>query len=327
MKFSIALLQSQPGGKSEKLIFNETVAQVQLAEALGFHGVWLTEQHFNNFGICPDPLTFAAYLAGLTKTIRLGTGVVVLSVHNPVTVAERAAMVDQLSTGRLDLGIGKGHPHQNYSAFNIQPEENEKRFYEAHEILRNIWLGRRETEQQLKFFSGEDIRLVPNPWQSPHPPLWIATFGNPDVIRFAARNDYPLLLSSSTAGLEKNIDLYLSESAGNGIPRVNLSRMVYVCQDHAKAWEEMQSPARWYVDNNPGRPEKILSYDLAVNELIQKFGIVGSPSEVSEKIHALSEQFTIEYLTCVFGAGGVQPEKILTSMQLFAEKVIPEFTD
>ena len=324
MKFAINILQSQHGGQDERVIIRQAVEQAQLAEALGFHAVWMTEQHFNDFGICPDPLTFAAHLAGVTKTIRLGTGVVVLSIHNPLEVAERAALVDQLSDGRLDLGIGKGHPRQNYGAFNVRPEENELRFYESLDVIRRAW-----TEPELsldgRFFRGGNIRLVPRPAQVPHPPIWIATFGNPSVVQFAARQGYPLLHASSGDGLSQNLALYRAEFVGPGAPEFSLMRMVYVCEDGGRARQEMLSPTRWYVDHNPGRPEKILSYDLAVSEMMSKFGIVGSPQDCIDAIRGLRDSHGIEYLMCVFGPGGVPHENILASMRLFAEKVMPEF--
>lgn len=326
MRFSISTLLSQPGGRSERTIFGEAVEQVQLAESLGFHSAWFTEQHFNDFGISPDPLAFAAHLAGVTKTIRLGTGVVVLSIHNPIVIAERAALVDQLSSGRLDFGIGKGHPRQKFEAFNIRPDENEKRFYESHDIIKEAWMEP-EINFEGEFFKAKKIRLVPHPIQSPHPPLWIATFGNPDVISFAAQNEYPLLHSSSGDGLKKNLDRYSREFIGSNIPVHGLNRMIYVCDSKTQAWEELQAPARWYVENNPGRADIIPSYDLAVSELIHKLGIIGSPEEVVEQICSLRDEHNVNSLICVFGLGGMSHEKVMASMRLFAEKVMPEFAE
>jgi alkanesulfonate monooxygenase SsuD/methylene tetrahydromethanopterin reductase-like flavin-dependent oxidoreductase (luciferase family) len=178
MIFSLAILLSQTDDQSARAVFREAVEQVQFAESLGFHAVWMTEQHFNRWGICPDPLTFAAHLAGVTTRIRLGTSVVVLSLHNPVVIAERAALLDQLSDGRLDFGIGKGHARHKYDAFGIDPAENEARFIEAHDLIVKAW-----TEEEFtfhgQFFHADNIKLSPRPAQQPHPPIWVATFGNP----------------------------------------------------------------------------------------------------------------------------------------------------
>ncbi len=326
MKFSVSLLQSQHGGQSEAEIFCQAVEQVKLAEALGFQGAWMTEQHFNDFGICPDPLTFAAHLAAVTKSIRLCTGVVVLSLHNPVVLAERAALVDHLSNGRLDLGIGKGHSKQNYSAFGMDINENESRFYEAHDLIKAAW-GDSKFSYHGKYFNVEELRVVPRPFQNPHPPIWIATFGNPSMIRFAAQRGYPILHTFTGENLEKNLNLYLSEYSGATPPTIALGRMMYVCTSRDQALADMQGPARWYLDNNPGRPAKVISYELAVNDFINNLGIIGSVEDCIEQIRVLRDKHHIQHLVCIFGPGGVPHDKIMASMRLFAEKVMPEFAD
>jgi alkanesulfonate monooxygenase SsuD/methylene tetrahydromethanopterin reductase-like flavin-dependent oxidoreductase (luciferase family) len=326
MKFAVGLLQSQTGAFPDGQILGQTVEQVRLAEALGFHSAWVTEQHFNTFGVCPDPLTMLAHLAGMTQRIRLGTSVVVLSIHNPLAIAEQAALVDQLSGGRLELGIGKGHPKQNYQAFGVQAGESEARFYEAHDVLKLAWTGE-EFSFRGKFTTAENVRLVPRPVQSPHPPLWVATFGNPDMIRFAARNGYPLLHTFAGDSLGQNLELYRREFVGAGTPVMNLIRMVYLEADGERAREVMRSPARWYIDNNPGRPPLIADYDRAVHDFIHKLGIIGSPQEAVERIRCLRDEHRIEFLACLFGPGGVPHEKVMASMRLFAEQVMPEFAD
>jgi alkanesulfonate monooxygenase SsuD/methylene tetrahydromethanopterin reductase-like flavin-dependent oxidoreductase (luciferase family) len=326
MKFAIGLLQSQTGAFPDGQILRQTVEQVCLAEALGFHSAWFTEQHFNTFGVCPDPLTLVAHLAGMTKRIRLGTSVVVLSIHNPISIAEQVAFVDQLSGGRLDLGIGKGHPRQNYKAFGVEAEKNEARFYEAHDLLKMAW-SNEAFSFQGNFFVAEKIRIVPRPAQLPHPPLWVATFGNPDMIRFAAHNGYPLLHTFTGDSLKQNLELYRGEFSGPGAPAMNLIRMAYLEPDGEAARQTMRGPARWYLDNNPGRPALIADYDQAVHDFIHKLGIIGSPQECIETIRGLRAEHHIDYLACIFGPGGVPHEKIMASMRLFAEKVMPEFSD
>src|SRR5512135_1198997 len=100
--------------------------------------------------------------------------------------------------------------------------------------------------------------------------------------------------------------------------------MVYVEEDGDSARAQMRSPARWYIDNNPGRPALIASYDLAIEEFINRLGIIGSVDECVEQIRYLRDEHQIDYLACIFGPGGVPHEKIMASMRLFAEKVMPE---
>ena len=324
MRFGLLILQSQFGGQPELEIYRQTIEQVKLAEDLGFSTVWLTEQHFNNFGICPDPLAFAATLAGVTRRIRLGTGVVVLPLHNPVTIAERAAMVDQLSEGRLDLGIGKGHPKQRFDVFGLNVEENEARFFEAHKLLLKAWKDENLTFEG-DYYKVDGIRIVPRTFQKPHPPLWIPTFGNPNMISFAARHGYPILHSAAGNMLLKYQRLY-EQAYNDHSERINsIVRLVYLRKDGAKARREMRRPARWYLENNPGKPANHAGNRLAIYELIEESGLVGSPKRCVERIRELEENHSINYFIGVFGPGGIPHKRVIKSMRLFGDKVMSEF--
>lgn len=326
MKFSISLFQSRTNSQPDREIYCQAVEQIQLAEALGFHAAWFNEQHFNDFGVCPDPLGFATYLAGVTKTIRLGTAVVVLSLHNPVVIAERAAMVDQLSEGRLDFGIGKGPVKLDYGAFAMGFDESEARFYEAHDLLKTAW-STEEFTYHGKFFNAENIRIIPRPFQLPHPPMWVASFGNPSSIEFAARNGYPVISTFGGDGLKHNMALYRTQYTGTTAPVIAVGRAIHLHQDAEQARRDMLGPARWYVDNNPGRREPVLNYELALDDYFNKLGIIGSVEECTERIRVLHTEYNVDHLVCIFGLGGLAPDKIMTAMRLFAEKVMPEFAD
>jgi alkanesulfonate monooxygenase SsuD/methylene tetrahydromethanopterin reductase-like flavin-dependent oxidoreductase (luciferase family) len=326
MKFSVSLFQSRTAGQSDRSIYGEAIEQIRLAEALGFHAAWFNEQHFNDFGICPDPLSFAAYLAGVTGRIRLGTAVVVLSLHNPVVVAERAALVDQLSKGRLDLGIGKAPAKVNFGAFGVEPAESSERFSEAHALLKAAWSGEAFSFQG-KYFSVQDVHIVPRPLQSPHPPIWVASFGSPESITFAAENGYPLIHTFGGETLKKNMDLYRNQFRGPGAPLTVVGRALHLHREGGRAREEMAGPARWYVENNPGRRGPILSYETALSDFFDKLGIIGSVEECIERIRLLQTEYRVDQLVCIFGLGGLAHEKIMAAMRLFAEKVMPEFVD
>jgi alkanesulfonate monooxygenase SsuD/methylene tetrahydromethanopterin reductase-like flavin-dependent oxidoreductase (luciferase family) len=101
-------------GQAAGEVLARGVAAAQVAEAAGFDDVWVTEHHFVPFGVNPSALTFAAYLLGSTSTVRVGTAVTVLPLHSPVHVAEQAALLDHLSGGRFDLGVGRAQPVVDY---------------------------------------------------------------------------------------------------------------------------------------------------------------------------------------------------------------------
>src|SRR5246500_3493234 len=109
------------------------------AEALGYHATFLVEHHFTGFGQVSASLTLLTWVGAKTKTLRLGTAVLVLPWHNPVLIAEQAATIDLLSGGRLDFGVGKGYRHNEFVGFAIPPQEADGRFEESLNVILRAW--------------------------------------------------------------------------------------------------------------------------------------------------------------------------------------------
>src|SRR5207247_8953381 len=127
-------------GYSERQRYQDLIAQIELGEALGFDTVWLGELHFGRgFSILADPLMVLAAAAQRTSRIRLGTAVTLLPLHNPVKLAEEAAIADILSNGRLELGCGRGTAPLHYAGYDIAQEESRERFDEALDFILAAW--------------------------------------------------------------------------------------------------------------------------------------------------------------------------------------------
>lgn len=109
MKFGMLHLFESPVDKTEHQVMKEQLDLMRSAEDLGFDSVWPAEHHFSDYGYCASPALSLAAIASVTKRIRLGTGVIVLPFHNPIRVAEELAMLDLMSDGRLDFGVGRGY--------------------------------------------------------------------------------------------------------------------------------------------------------------------------------------------------------------------------
>ena len=178
MKFSI-ILEAQiaaPTPEREAALFHECVEQAELAEAMGFDRVWAVEHHcLTQYAHMSAPETFLAYVAGRTRRIRLGHGVVCLPhrMNHPVKVAERIAMLDIMSRGRVDFGVGKGGTQQEAGAFQTQLEEIQPQLAESVRMIPRMW---REPVFEWK---GETIEIPPrpihpSPVQRPHPPMYLA---------------------------------------------------------------------------------------------------------------------------------------------------------
>ncbi|PYN44878.1 MAG: LLM class flavin-dependent oxidoreductase, partial [Candidatus Rokuibacteriota bacterium] len=176
---------------SERQRYRDLIAQIELGDVLGFDTVWLGELHFSRaFSILADPLMVLAAAAQRTTRIRLGTAVTLLPLHNPVKIAEEAAIADILSDGRLEFGVGRGTAPVHYAGYEIPQEESRERFEEALDFILQAWT-QKSFSSHGKYFRARDLTVVPKPVQTPHPPVRIAA-NSPDTFPLAARRRLPI---------------------------------------------------------------------------------------------------------------------------------------
>jgi alkanesulfonate monooxygenase SsuD/methylene tetrahydromethanopterin reductase-like flavin-dependent oxidoreductase (luciferase family) len=145
------------------------------AEALGFDSAWVSEHHGTSDGYLPSLLTMLAAFAAVTERIELGTGVVLTPLHDPVRLAEDAAVVDQLSSGRLILGLGLGWREEEFRMLRIPIEERLARHVDTIQILRRAWSGERFSFEG-KAFRYEDVRVAPPPFRAGGPPIFLGGY-------------------------------------------------------------------------------------------------------------------------------------------------------
>jgi len=132
-------LFENPVGKSEYQIVKEQFDLMRAAEDLGFDSIWPAEHHFTEYGYCASPALSLAAVASVTKRIRLGTGVVVLPFNHPIRVAEDFAMLDLMSDGRVDFGVGRGYQPGEYKGFGIDQTKSRGIFNESLEVILQAW--------------------------------------------------------------------------------------------------------------------------------------------------------------------------------------------
>src|ERR1700689_2600192 len=189
------------------------------AEALGYHSSFSVEHHFTGWNQVSSTLMLLMALGMRTKTLRLGSAVMVLPWHHPVLLAEQAATLDLISCGRFDFGIGKGYRHSEFKGFQIAPEEAEARFEEAIEVMTRAWTSRARFSHRGRFWHFEAIVVEPPPAQQPHPPLWVAA-GSEQSIRRAAARGFNLILDqyagAKTLGARIGIYKAVREQHGLG---------------------------------------------------------------------------------------------------------------
>ncbi len=336
-----------PAGMSEATAFDESMAQMRAAEELGFDVVWLAELHFQkNRSVLASPLVIASAIATATRRIRIGIAVHVLPLGHPLHIAEDVATVDHLSHGRLELGIGRSGLPGHYEGFNIPNSEARDRFRETFEILLKGW-----TEDRFSYegqhFKFHDVCIMPKPYQKPHPPIRIAATSEESFVN-VGRMGYPLFVTPRTTPMldvKRFISGYYDswkEAGHPGRGNVAIIMPVYVAETARRAREEpeastmhffrsisqalQQSGAAMPMDaRREARARRFggISYDEVLDEHV----LYGTPEAVADRLMSLRDELGFSGLSAWMNAGGQIPhERVLTSMRLFIERVVPRLS-
>jgi probable F420-dependent oxidoreductase len=202
------------------------------AEALGFDSLWVQEQIISDSPIL-EPVTLLTYVAALTTKARLGSSVLLTVIRNPVQLAKSVATLDQLSRGRLTVGVGIGGAHVPESVFGISSERRARRFVEGLQVMKALWTQPRASISG-EFWRFENVPMEPKPAQQPHPPLW---FGARDAIglRRAVRHGQGWMGagSSSSADFVQQIGILrrLFDEEKREPAQFAVSKRVYIAVD------------------------------------------------------------------------------------------------
>ncbi len=344
MQFSTQNLLSIRDWQTDADVYASTLEECRLAEALGFHTVWLAEHHFSSYGICPSLAVLAAALARETRRVRIGTAVVIAPFAHPVRIAEEWAMVDVLSGGRLEFGLGRGYQPKEFQGLEISMERTRERFDESLELVRRAWTEERVTFAG-EFYRVRDLRVLPKPVQKPHPPLWTAAV-SPDTFALAAARGLKILTAPSFTPfdiLRKNYDAYRAAwRAAHGTDEgaeIVLNKIIHVGETSRQAREELREPIRWFFQTQAGLiadpvgapPEQYKFYRrvrehllaLSDERALDEAAIVGDAEEVVDKIRAHGEALGVTHFMAAFSRGGLPHDAVVRSMRLFGEKVMP----
>jgi probable F420-dependent oxidoreductase len=205
---------------------------LERAEALGFESAWVVEQVLGTVP-CLEPVELLSWAAALTSRIRLGTAVLLTPLRSPVHLAKSLATLDQLSGGRLDVGIGLGGNPKIYPAFGISATRRVARFNEGLRLMRALWTEPRVTFAG-EFWQLENAALEPKPLQRPHPPLWVGAH-HPDAFRrsVAWAKGFMGAGSAATATFAKEVALLrrLLTEVGRDPGSIEIGKRVYVGVD------------------------------------------------------------------------------------------------
>lgn len=195
------LMQQRNNHKSSTEILFDAVEQTQLADRLGFGCAWFAEHHFSNYGLCSSPLTMIAHCAATTQNIRLGSGVLVTPLYTPARLLADIAMVDQLSRGRLNLGLGSGYQQFEFERFGISLDSAKGRSWEMLDVI-ELGLTKSRFDYQGEFYQQPMTAISQRPIQTPMPPVWITSLDERFMAR-AIQSGHHLFVSGFDGGVER----------------------------------------------------------------------------------------------------------------------------
>lgn len=315
-----------------RALYGNWCEQAKLADELGYGCLWVTEHHFREFGgMLPNPQVLLAAFAMLTERIRLGTAVVLLPLHNPLRLAEDLAMVDNLSGGRLECGIGRGMATTDFELFGTSLELAQDQLEEGALVLRAAWMNRTFSWEGHRFSFPRPVSVMPPVLQEPHPPIWIPANREPRHFEWVGRQGFNLMtlpwaFPTYDVGREL-IGHYRAGliAGGHEVDRHEVLGMIpaFCDVDGRRAHEAAEKGWRnWRTlaaEENPGRPEPaIYGYDQLVKD---HRAIFGDPAECRDHVARISEQLGLTRLALVQHFGGIPQERVLQSMRTFSDKV------
>jgi alkanesulfonate monooxygenase SsuD/methylene tetrahydromethanopterin reductase-like flavin-dependent oxidoreductase (luciferase family) len=320
-------------------LYEERLRLIEAADAAGIYCYHLAEHHCTPLGCAPSPGIFLAAVAARTRRIHLGPLVYLLPLYNPLRLAEEICMLDQLSGGRFEIGVGRGISPFELGYFNVSFLEARELFEES---LQVIVAGLRERKLSHK---GPHYRVAGAPLelharQKPNPPFWYGT-SNPEGLAFAARHGMNIVAGGPNSVVNGVAQAYrqLREKFGDGpdnlnpnvtVPIVGAVRHFLVADTDLEA-EQIARPAyKVYYANivklwrDHGTIPAMFTDDLDRARAADA-AIVGSPATVRERIARYFAETSTNYLVLSFAWGSLSYEQSLRSLDLFTAEVMPQF--
>ncbi|MBA4537502.1 LLM class flavin-dependent oxidoreductase [Bacillus aquiflavi] len=311
--------------RTPERFLNEVLEQTVMADRLGYNSVWFAEHHFSEYGILTSPHVFMAAAAQRTSKIRLGVSVKVLPFHHPLNVAEDYALVDVLSNGRLNLGLGSGYLPHEFSGFNLDGKDKALRFNDALAVIEKAWKGEKFSHLG-EYYQFTDVKLEVTPKQK-EVPTWIATLSQ-NGANYVAKMGYnmmgiPYVACNSISELKEIIDSYKDtyRKAGHDEKRVKipLALHTYVAETTEEAEATAKPHLDLYLDTRMyGKNAKY--EDLRDREQV----LIGSPKDVITMLKKY-ENVGCDHIMMLMNFGGLPYHKVLQSMELIAKEVMPAF--
>jgi alkanesulfonate monooxygenase SsuD/methylene tetrahydromethanopterin reductase-like flavin-dependent oxidoreductase (luciferase family) len=357
LKWSVFSLSQIPDQTGRVAAFDADLRLFELAEQLGYDKVWIAEHLFSTYGVVTSTQVYAAAIAQRTQRIRIGTAVVVIPFNHPLRTASDFALIDILSHGRLDFGVGRAYQPHEFRGLGVPMDQSRAMFAEGLEIVLKAWTEERITHQGKFWTIPDPVEVLPKPVQMPHPPVYQAAI-SPESFETSARHGWNLQLATPFTyrtyrehwmdALEQSCGRYDTLCRELGRDPKKTERMMLVpffCdEDPARARQIYGPRVEWFyakvtANQLAGAPAVVPGYELTMAEgrrtrelgyltfdQLHKHGaaIADDPDTCVEKLREMKRRFGLTELALWFNVGGIDPAHCERAMRLTMERVIPK---
>jgi alkanesulfonate monooxygenase SsuD/methylene tetrahydromethanopterin reductase-like flavin-dependent oxidoreductase (luciferase family) len=328
--------------------YTEILEQTEFAEQLGYHAVWFGEHHYSGYSFGAPPV-IAMAAAARTKRMKVGTGVSLIPLNHPVRLAEEYAMLDVLSEGRLEYGIGRGFLNYSYEVFGLNPDESHERYREGTELIIKAWTSEGPFSFDGRFWKLADYTFFPKPLQKPYPPIFASGAVTPESFEWAGRTGLHLgtaFFVPAPEMIKANIDIYRNALSKGGLdPATREVAGVYqmYCGD---SWQEArehggihalqyykffdaldrrsQHTSQAYERYKRGVAAGITKYSYEELDAMRVL-LIGDPETLIERVRWSQDFYGATYLILEVAQGGEPHRYVMRSLERFAKYVMPAF--
>jgi alkanesulfonate monooxygenase SsuD/methylene tetrahydromethanopterin reductase-like flavin-dependent oxidoreductase (luciferase family) len=342
------IFQNPHNARSDVEVYRSELALADLVEPLGFDSIWGVEHHFTDYAMCPDTLQFLTYMAGRTRTIGLGSMVVVLPWHDPIRVAEQVSVLDHMSGGRVILGIGRGLGRIEFGGFRVDMNESRERFVEyARTILKGLEDG--SCEYEGKFLQQPRRQIRPQPFKTFRGRTYAAAV-SPESARIMAELGVGILIIpqkpwETVAEELREYRAVYRQVNGSDAPPTVAAVWTYCDQDEGRAREMAarhlvaywQSAQRHY-ELTSGHLANVKGYEYygkmaerakdagasSSDDFFMNLQVWGTPEQCYRKILEIREKVGCDTYVGVFSYAAMPQGEAESNMRLFAREVMPE---
>lgn len=309
-------------GVSDQALYSEILEQVAWLDQIGADLVWFTEHHFVEDGYLPSWIPVAGAMSSVTKHVRFGTDICLMPFNHPVRLAEDLAVLDNLSGGRVEVGLGMGYAPHEFRGFGFPVSRRVSLMEEGIEVLQKCFSGERFSYQG-KRYQFEDVVITPGYVQEGGPPLWVAAMSEAGAMRAAHYDTHFLPQGLKANSYDPWIDKLQSTGRNPADYRVGIIRSILVTEDRDKDWQAVRAAERYrmalyqrfFEESGEGFGEK--------GEPVPQTWIVGDVDECVAELTKFILEFGITDIVSMAVPPGMRAEQMGDSLEKLFTQVVP----